>query len=69
MIQKIMMFLPFQYASYVPTMIWIGNSNIGGFNFSTNQTILLQALVVLFMAIFSEIMYKASIKRFTAVGA
>lgn len=68
-IQKIMMFLPFQYASYVPTMIWIGNSNIGGFNFSTNQTILLQALVVLFMAIFSEIMYKASIKRFTAVGA
>lgn len=67
--QKIMIFLPFQYTNYVPAMVWTGSESIGSFGFNVPQAVLLQAVAVGVMIVFSEALYRCAIKRFTAVGA
>lgn len=68
-IQKIMMFLPFQYTNYIPSMVWTGVKKINGNILEYSQIILLQALALFIMIFLSEFIYKLSMKRFTAVGA
>lgn len=68
-VQKIMMFLPFQYTNYIPAMIWAGSSSIGEIGLTASQAILCQLAAVIAAALLSEIIYRRSIKRFTAVGA
>ncbi len=68
-IQRIMMFLPFQYTNYITAMVWTGSDSIGEMGLTVPQAVLCQALAVLFAAIVSEIVYRSSIKKFTAVGA
>ena len=68
-IQKIMMFLPFQYTNYIPAMVWIGSSEIGIMKLTIPEAVMYQAIAVLIAAAFSEIIYRLSMKRFTAVGA
>lgn len=67
--QWLMMFLPFQYTNYIPAMVWTGNSAIGAMNLTIPQAVLLQGIAVIVTALFSEGLYRASVKRFTAVGA
>ena len=64
-----MIFLPFQYTNYVPAMVWTGSESIGSFGFNVPQAVLLQAVAVGVMIVFSEALYRCAIKRFTAVGA
>lgn len=68
-VQKIMLFLPFQYTNYIPAMVWTGSESIGTLGLSIPQAVLLQAVAVGIMIVFSELLYRCSIKRFTAVGA
>ena len=68
-IQWVMMFLPFQYTSYITAMVWTGSESIGELGLTIPQAVMFQAAAVILTAVFSELIYRASIKHFTAVGA
>ena len=68
-IQRIMIFLPFQYTNYIPAMVWTGNTAIGAMGLTIPRAVMYQAIAVIFTALLSEVLYRSSIKRFTAVGA
>ncbi len=68
-LQKAMIFLPFQYTNYIPAMVWTGSENIGVLGLSVQQAVLYQAVATVLMFGFSEVLYRFSMKRFTAVGA
>lgn len=67
--QRVMMFLPFQYTNYITAMVWTGSEAIGEMRLTIPQAVLCQFIAVLLTAFLSEVVYRASIKRFTAVGA
>lgn len=66
---RVMMFLPFQYTSYIPAMVWTGGSSIGEMGLTIPQAVMYQGIAVIIAALLSEVLYRFSIKRFTAVGA
>ena len=68
-LQRVQFFLPFQYVSYVPAMVFLGEYRLGGIEFSIPAIIGVQALAVLIMFTVSEILYKSAMKHFTAAGA
>ena len=68
-LQKLQFFLPFQYISYVPAMVFTGNYTLGGYTMSIPQIVCIQAVAVLLVFLLSEVLYRASMKRFTGVGA
>ena len=68
-VQRIMVFLPFQYTNYIPAMVWTGAGDITSMHLSVPQAVCAQAVAVVFMVFLSEVMYRFAIKRFTAVGA
>jgi len=68
-LQKILLFLPFQFISYVPARVFIGSYSLAGYEIAIPHIVGIQALAVLAMWAISELMWKAGIKRFTGVGA
>lgn len=68
-VRKIMMFLPFQYTNYIPAMVWSGSVSAAGADLTIPQAVMYQAIALAIMMAFSELFYRLSIKRFTAVGA
>jgi ABC-2 type transport system permease protein len=68
-LQIIQFFLPFQYTSYVPAMVFLGNYSLGDIQLSIPAIVAVQAVAVFFAYIVSELLYKAAMKQFTAVGA
>ncbi len=68
-LQYVMLFLPFQYTNFIPAMVWTGSESITSLGLSIPQTVLLQAVALVLMFLFSEVLYRAAMKRFTAVGA
>jgi len=68
-LQIIQFFLPFQYTSYVPAMVFLGNYSLGDIQLSIPEIVGIQAAAVLVVFLLSELMYKAAMKQFTAVGA
>ena len=68
-LQRVMIFLPFQYTNYIPAMVWTGSENIGVMGLSVPQAVLCQTVATVLMFGFSEVLYRFSMKRFTAVGA
>ena len=67
--QLIQFFLPFQYTAYVPAMVFLGEYKLGGYELTIPAIVGIQALAALVMFLISQLMYKAAIKRFAAVGA
>jgi ABC-2 type transport system permease protein len=68
-LQIIQFFLPFQYTSYVPAMVFIGKYTLGDIELSIPVIVGIQALALLCVFIVSELLYNSAMKRFTAVGA
>jgi len=68
-LQIIQFFLPFQYTSYVPAIVFLGNYSLGDIQLSIPAIVAVQAMAVLLAYIISELLYKAAMKQFTAVGA
>lgn len=68
-LQKVMLFLPFQYTLYVPTRVFIGSYELGGITLTIPELVGLQALAVVLMWGISEIMWRLGVRRFTGVGA
>ena len=66
--QIIQFFLPFQYTSYVPAMVFLGQYSLGDIHLSIPAIVGIQAAAVLAVFLVSELMYKAAMKQFTAVG-
>lgn len=68
-IQLLLFFLPFQYISYVPAMVFTGRYELAGIRMSIPEILMFQGLALLLMILLSELLYRASMKRFTGVGA
>lgn len=68
-VQKALFFLPFQYTLYVPSMVCAGAYRLGGVSMSIPAVVGLQAVAVLVAALASELLYRASMRRFNGVGA
>jgi ABC-2 type transport system permease protein len=68
-LQIIQLFLPFQYTSYVPAMVFLGEYSLGGIQFSVPAIVAIQGAAVVAVYLLSEILYRAAMKQFTAVGA
>jgi ABC-2 type transport system permease protein len=68
-LQIIQFFLPFQYTSYVPAMVFIGKYTLGDIELSIPAIVGIQALALLCIFTVSELLYNTAMKRFTAVGA
>ncbi|MFW6238047.1 MAG: ABC transporter permease [Halanaerobiales bacterium] len=67
-IQKILFFLPFQFISYVPVRVFIGDYELAGLEFSLPQIVGIQAVYVVIMLLFSELLWRKGIRKFTGVG-
>ncbi|MCM3634480.1 MULTISPECIES: ABC transporter permease [Paenibacillus] len=67
-VQKILFFLPFQFITYLPTRVFIGDYELAGIRLSIAEAVGLQALAVAVTAALMLLMYRAALKRFTGVG-
>jgi len=68
-LQMIQFFLPFQYTSYIPAMVFIGKYTFGGIELSIPAIVGIQALALLCIFVMSELLYNSAMKQYTAVGA
>lgn len=68
-LQWVQFFLPFQYTSFVPAMVFLGRFELGGVQLDIPVIVGLQAVAVTVVCVFSEILNSVAMKRFTAVGA
>ncbi len=68
-LQRILIFLPFQYVSYVPAMVWTGRYTIAGEEISLYTVVFFQGMYVLAAYALSEVLSRLGHKRFTGVGA
>ena len=68
-LQRIQFFLPFQYTSYVPAMVFLGQYSLGGIDLSIPTVVGVQALAVAAVLLLAEALNAFAMKRFTAVGA
>jgi ABC-2 type transport system permease protein len=66
--QVLLFFLPFQYSSYVPAMVWSGGYTLAGVTMSIPEIVACQGAAVILTALFSEFLYRRAIKSFTAAG-
>src|SRR5690554_1340882 len=64
LLQKILFFLPFQYISYVPVRVFIGDYQLAGMEYTLPQIVGIQALYVLGMFLVSELLWRMGIKKF-----
>ena len=67
-LQKILFFLPFQFITYVPAMVFIGSYNLAGFTFSIPQIVCIQLAIVIVIYFIYRILWFYGIKKFTGMG-
>ncbi|MDD4112342.1 MAG: ABC-2 family transporter protein [Herbinix sp.] len=68
-LQKILFFLPFPYMSYVPVMVFTGDFALAGIQMDIPVIVGIQGLAVCITILISEVVYRASMRRFNGVGA
>ncbi|WP_219833987.1 ABC-2 family transporter protein [Paenibacillus sp. R14(2021)] len=68
-VQHVLLFLPFQFMTYVPVRVFLGDYELAGYSMSIPAIVGLQALAVAVMWGVSELIWRAGIRRFTGVGA
>jgi len=68
-LQKALFFMPFPYMSYVPVMVFTGDFTLAGVRIDIPVIVGIQAFMVIITILFSEILYRASMRRFNGVGA
>jgi ABC-2 type transport system permease protein len=66
--QKILFFLPFQFATYVPIRVFIGSYELAGMSFTLPHIIGIQAVAVVVMFCVSQLLWRLGVKKFTGVG-
>lgn len=68
-LQKILLFLPFPYMTYVPAMVFSGSFRLAGIEMPIPTIVSIQGIAVAATFVLSEIVYKFSIRHFNGVGA
>jgi ABC-2 type transport system permease protein len=68
-LQQALLVLPFPYMLYVPVRVFIGSYELAGVSLSIPSLVAWQSLIVLFMLLVSELLWRLGIRRFTGVGA
>lgn len=68
-LQKILFFLPFPYMSYVPVMVFVGDFMLADIQMEIPIIVGIQGLAVCITILLSEVIYRASMRRFNGVGA
>jgi ABC-2 type transport system permease protein len=66
--QKLLFFLPFQYVTYVPSMVFSGEYTLAGISMKIPTIVSIQGVAVLVTIFLSEVLYRKSMHKFTAVG-
>lgn len=66
--QKVLFFLPFQFITYVPTRVFIGEYELAGYSIGIPALVGIQAVATALMAVLMLLFYHAAVKRFTGVG-
>jgi ABC-2 type transport system permease protein len=67
--QKLLFFLPFQFATYLPIRVFLGSYSLGGIALSVPEAVAAQALAVAIMWLVSGAVFRLGLKRYTGVGA
>lgn len=67
-LQKVLFFLPFQYAMYVPVRVFAGSYELAGWSFTPPQITGIQGLAVIIMFFITELLWRLGVRRFTGVG-
>ncbi len=68
-VQKVMLFLPFQFIAYAPVRVFLGHYRLGGVELSLPAVVGCQALAVAAMWGLTGLLYRAGLGRYTGVGA
>ncbi len=68
-LQRVLFFLPFPYMSFVPVMVFTGDFKLAGVSMSIPGIVCIQGAAVAVTIGFSEVLYRASMRRFNGVGA
>ncbi len=68
-VQKVMLFLPFQFISYAPVRVFLGRYQLAGVELSLPVVVACQALAVACMWVLSGLLFRLGIRRYTGVGA
>ncbi len=68
-LQKVMFFLPFQFISYVPVRVFLGDYRLGGIALPIPAVVGCQAIAVAVMWLATGALYRMGIRRYTGVGA
>lgn len=68
-LQKVLFFLPFQFATYAPIRVFLGAYELAGIRLSLPGAVGLQALAAGFMFLLTLGLTRLGLRRFTGVGA
>ncbi|MEJ6951476.1 ABC transporter permease [Natronospora cellulosivora (SeqCode)] len=66
--QRILFFLPFQFISYVPVNVFLGEYKLSGIELEIPQIVGIQFLYVIIIFLFSELIWRRAIIKYTGVG-
>jgi ABC-2 type transport system permease protein len=66
--QKVLFFLPFQYITYLPTRVYIGEYELAGVSLTVPQAVGLQAIAVSSMFGLMLLLYHLGMRRFAGEG-
>jgi ABC-2 type transport system permease protein len=67
-LQGILLFLPFQFTTYLPISVCVGKYSLGGVTLPIPAAVAMQAAAVLAMMLLSELLYRRGIRHFSGVG-
>ena len=67
-LQGVLLFLPFQFTTYLPISVCIGKYSLGGVTLPIPYAVLMQAFAVLVMIALSELLYRRGIRHYSGVG-
>ncbi|BCL74736.1 ABC transporter permease [Jeongeupia sp. HS-3] len=67
-VQQVLFYLPFQFITYVPIQVLLGDYRLGGYQLSIPAIVGCQALMALAMWGVSVLLWRAGLRRFTAAG-
>jgi ABC-2 type transport system permease protein len=68
-VQKVMLFLPFQFIAYAPVRVFLGRYQLGGVELPLPAVVGCQAVAVAATWLLTGVLYRLGIRRYTGVGA
>lgn len=67
-LQGVLLFLPFQFTTYLPISVCIGKYSLGSMTLPIPYAVLMQACAVVVMVLVSELLYRRGIRHYSGVG-